>query len=59
MSLQSTLTVFEALDGATVDGQTIVDMFAPFSEFGVTVTVTTVNDEPPKTRRRRPTSCRS
>ncbi|SAL83184.1 hypothetical protein AWB67_06336 [Caballeronia terrestris] len=48
MSLQSTLTVFEALDGATVDGQTIVDMFAPFSEFGVTVTVTTVNDEPPE-----------
>ncbi|SAL40084.1 DUF1177 domain-containing protein [Caballeronia humi] len=48
MSLQSTLTVFEALDGATVDGQTIVGMFAPFSEFGVTVTVTTVNDEPPE-----------
>lgn len=48
MSLQPTLTVYEALDSAVVNGQSIVDMFAQYAEFGVKVTVTTVNDEPPE-----------
>jgi len=48
MSLQTTLVTYEALDSATVNGQSIVKMFAPFSEFNVTVKVTTVNDEPPE-----------
>lgn len=48
MSLQPTLTVFELLDGANVNGQSIVDLFAPFSDLGITVNVTTVNDEPPE-----------
>jgi Protein of unknown function (DUF1177) len=48
MSLQTTLVAYEALDSATVNGQSIVKMFAPFTEFNVTVKVTTVNDEPPE-----------
>jgi hypothetical protein len=48
MSLQTTLVAYEALDSATVNGQSIVKMFAPFSEFNVTVKVTTVNNEPPE-----------
>ncbi|HZZ03529.1 DUF1177 domain-containing protein [Paraburkholderia sp.] len=48
MSLQPTLIVYEALDSAVVNGQTIVDMFASYAELGVKVTVTTVNDEPPE-----------
>lgn len=48
MSLQQTLTVFELLDSAKVNGQSIVNLFAPYAEFGVTVTVTTVNNEPPE-----------
>ncbi|WJF89662.1 DUF1177 domain-containing protein [Paraburkholderia bonniea] len=48
MSLQPTLTVYEALDSATVNGQSIKEMFAPYAEFGVTVTVTTVNNELPQ-----------
>jgi hypothetical protein len=48
MALSQTLTVYEALDSATVNGKSIVSMFAPYKELGVTVTVTTVNDEPPE-----------
>jgi hypothetical protein len=48
MSLQTTLTVYDTLDSATVNGQTIKDLFAPYAEFGVQVTVNTVNDEPPE-----------
>lgn len=48
MSLQHTLTVFELLDSAVVNGQSIIDLFAPFSDLGVTVSVTTVNNEPPE-----------
>jgi hypothetical protein len=48
MALSQTLTVYEALDSAYVNGATIVSMFAPYKELGVTVTVTTVNDEPPE-----------
>ena len=48
MALSQTLKVYEALDSAKVNGATIVNMFAPYKELGVTVTVTTVNDEPPE-----------
>lgn len=48
MSLQATLQVYELLDGANVNGQSVVDMFAPYADLGITVTVTTVNDEPPE-----------
>ncbi|HZZ09966.1 MAG TPA: DUF1177 domain-containing protein [Paraburkholderia sp.] len=48
MALQQTLVVYEALDSAVVNGQTIADMFAPYRELGVKVVVTTVNDEPPE-----------
>ncbi|WP_081082303.1 DUF1177 domain-containing protein [Burkholderia diffusa] len=48
MSLQSTLQVYEILDSAIVNGQSIVDLFSQYASFGVTVSVTTVNDEPPE-----------
>jgi hypothetical protein len=48
MSLKTTLTAYELLDSAIVNGQTIRDLFAPYEAQGVTVTVTTVNDEPPE-----------
>lgn len=47
MSLKCTLEAYEALDSATVNGQTIVEMLAPYAGLGVTVTVTTLNHEPP------------
>lgn len=48
MALSQTLKVYEALDSAKVNGATIVNMFAPYKELGVTVTVLRVNDEPPE-----------
>ncbi|WP_322086487.1 DUF1177 domain-containing protein [Burkholderia sp. BCC1999] len=48
MALKQTLVIFDALDGATVDGQHIAALFAPYAAHGVTVEVTTVNNEPPE-----------
>jgi hypothetical protein len=47
MSLQPTLTVFEVLDSAVVSGRTIQEIFAPYSAFGVEVTVKTVGNDHP------------
>jgi hypothetical protein len=46
MSLQSTLIAYELLDGAKVNGASIANLFAPFRELGVAVTVTAVDNEP-------------
>jgi hypothetical protein len=48
MSLRHTLIVFELLDSAVVNGQSIADLFEPYSDLGITVSVTTVNNEPPE-----------
>ncbi|CAJ0771566.1 DUF1177 domain-containing protein [Ralstonia chuxiongensis] len=48
MSLKQTLVAFELLDSATVNGNTIKALFAPYAELGVVVTVTTVQNEPPE-----------
>lgn len=48
MSLQSTLIAYELLESATVDGARVGDLFAPYADLGIKVTVTTVNDEPPE-----------
>ncbi|WP_153100349.1 DUF1177 domain-containing protein [Paraburkholderia hayleyella] len=48
MALQQTLIVYEALDSATVNGQTIKTMFEPYIDYGVAVEVTTIHDEPPE-----------
>jgi len=48
MSLKQTLIAFELLDSATVNGNSIKELFAPYSELGVAVTVTTVSNEPPE-----------
>ncbi|WP_321839966.1 DUF1177 domain-containing protein [Paraburkholderia bannensis] len=47
MALNSTLAVYEALDSATVTGQTIACMFDRWVELGIKVTVTTVHGEAP------------
>jgi len=52
MALQQTLTVYEALDTASANGQTIASMFAPYAESGVTVEVTTVHNEQPEDTRK-------
>jgi hypothetical protein len=48
MALQQTLHIYELLDSAVVNGASIVELFAPFAALGVTVTVTTVHNEPPE-----------
>ncbi|MFT3812751.1 MAG: DUF1177 domain-containing protein [Acidovorax sp.] len=48
MSLKQTIIACELLDSATVNGQSIQDLFRPYESLGVRVTVTTVNDEPPE-----------
>ncbi|AIO36852.1 hypothetical protein DM39_4367 [Burkholderia cenocepacia] len=48
MALKQTLVIFDALDGATVNGQNIAALFEPYAAHGVTVEVTTVNNEPPE-----------
>jgi len=48
MSLKQTITVFELLDSAKVNGQSIQTLFAPYASLGVKVTVTTVHDEAPQ-----------
>jgi hypothetical protein len=47
MPLQCTLTVHELLDSAKTSGKSISRLFAPYTELGVTVTVTAVKGEPP------------
>lgn len=39
MSLQQTLTVYELLDGANVTGESVRQLFEPYREFGVEVSV--------------------
>ncbi|EGD00764.1 DUF1177 domain-containing protein [Burkholderia pseudomultivorans] len=48
MALKQTLVIFDALDGATVNGQDIAALFEPYAAHGVTAEVTTVNNEPPE-----------
>ncbi|WP_035054010.1 DUF1177 domain-containing protein [Andreprevotia chitinilytica] len=48
MALQQTLVVYELLDSATVNGASIEKLLEPYAALGVTVTVTTVHDEPPE-----------
>ncbi|KWF21960.1 DUF1177 domain-containing protein [Burkholderia pseudomultivorans] len=47
MALKQTLVIFDALDGATVNGQDIAALFEPYAAH-VTIEVTTVNNEPPE-----------
>lgn len=48
MSLMETMAVYETLDSAYVNGQTIVSMFKMYEKWGVRATFTTVQDEPPE-----------
>ncbi|WP_116474735.1 DUF1177 domain-containing protein [Zobellella maritima] len=45
MSLQQTLTVYELLDGANVTGDAVLQLFEPYREFGVEVSVEQVTEE--------------
>lgn len=42
MSLAQTLAVFEVFDSRYADGQTVIDLLAPYSDVGVTVDVTEI-----------------
>lgn len=48
MSLKQTITAYELIDSARANGRAVEALFAPYREYGVTVTVSTVSHELPE-----------